>query len=296
MDDRFLAGVAGRATVGIGVSAAVEEIEQAGRQVPEFLVAQRPHRRPFDLLVAIDGIGDRLRAVLRRLMARRELRLAVKLHVVGEDGVALGEIGEAFGHPDLVALENAGIALDRLHQRAGFGLFGGRALAEAAAAQARAELVDVRGRRREIMLGDEIGVERQLAVHLLELGDHAGQRRDMLAVARDGGARRHRAVAAAGHDQPCAGADLDRLRLALRVPQLLVAAGRALRPVRHEVLGDGRTHQVEACDVIAQIGAEAGGDRLRDLDRSELDRGLPERALRERRHRNGLSLRGRESP
>ena len=96
-------------------------------------------------------------------MARRELCLAVKLHVVGENGVARREIGEAPRDPDLVALENTRIALDRLHQRAGFGLFGGRALAEAAAAQSRAELIDVRGRRREIMLGHEIGVHRQLA-------------------------------------------------------------------------------------------------------------------------------------
>ncbi len=184
--------------------------------------------------------------------------------------------------PDLVALENAGIALDRFHQRTGFGLFGGGTLAEAAAAEARAELVDGRGWRGEIMLGHEIGVERQLAVHLLELGDHAAQRRDMLAVARHGRARRHRAIAAAGHDQPGAGADLDRLRFTLRILQLLVAAGRALRPVRHEVLGDGCAHQVEACDVVAQIGTESGRDRFRDLDGSELDRGLPERTMHQR--------------
>ena len=52
LDDGFLAGVAGRAAVGIGVErgrAAVEEIQQAGRDMFETSVAQGPDRRPLDL-------------------------------------------------------------------------------------------------------------------------------------------------------------------------------------------------------------------------------------------------------
>jgi hypothetical protein len=55
-------------------------------------------------------------------------------------------IGKAPLCSDLVALENPGIALDRLHERAGFALFGSAALAEAAAAQPHPELIDRLGR------------------------------------------------------------------------------------------------------------------------------------------------------
>ena len=145
-----------------------------------------------------------MRAIRLRLVAGGKLRFAEMLDIVGEKGLALGEIGETACLPDLVALENSRITLDRFHQRAGLGLLGGRALAGAAAVQARAELIDVHGGRREIMLGKEIGIQRQIAVHLLEPGHDAGQRADMLAIARDRGARRHRTIAAAGHDQPLA--------------------------------------------------------------------------------------------
>jgi len=48
--------------------------------------------------------------------------------------------------PDLVALINPGIALDRLHERAGFTLFGGAALAEAAPlSPARSSSIDSAG-------------------------------------------------------------------------------------------------------------------------------------------------------
>ena len=62
------------------------------------------------------------------------------------NGLAWREIREPARHSDLVALKNPGIALDRLHERAGFALLGGAALAEAAAAQPSLELVDGLGR------------------------------------------------------------------------------------------------------------------------------------------------------
>ena len=97
-----------------------------------------------------------------------ELRVAEQQDIVGQDRLARREIGEAPRRPDLVALENARIALDRLHQRAGFALLGGRALAETAAGQSRPELVDAVGRRREIVLGEKIGVHRQIGFDPLE--------------------------------------------------------------------------------------------------------------------------------
>jgi hypothetical protein len=42
------------------------------------------------------------------------------------------------------------------------------------------------------------------------------------------------------------------------------------------MLHDSRAHKVEADDVIAQIGAKCGGDRLGDLDGCKLDAALSE--------------------
>src|SRR5215831_1548707 len=138
-----------------------------------------------------------------------KLRFAEKLDGVGRDGVARGEIDKAALHPDLVTLENAGVALDRLHERAGLTLLGRGALAETAAAQSRPELVDAEGRRREIVVGEKIGVHRQIDLDPLEPRNHAGQRAYMLAEARYRGSRRHGAVSAAGHDELAAFGDLD---------------------------------------------------------------------------------------
>ena len=54
----------------------------------------------------------------------------------------------------------------------------------------------------------------------------------------------------------------------------------------HVVLRDGRAHQVEADDVIAQIGAKFGRDRLRDFDGRKLDRALPNGMRAQRRDRD----------
>src|SRR5215510_2984674 len=105
-----------------------------------------------------------------------KLRFAEKLDVIGKKGVAGREIGEAALRPDLVTLEDTRVALDRLHERAGLALFGRGALSEAAAAQSGPELVDALGRRREIVVGEKIGVHRQIDLDPLEPRDHAGQR------------------------------------------------------------------------------------------------------------------------
>ena len=197
-----------------------------------------------------------MRIVRQRGMPVLKLRFAEKLDVIGRKGVAGGEIGKAALRPDLVTLENARIALDRFHQRAGLALLGCGALSEAAAAQSGPELVDAPGRRREIVLGEKIGVHRQIGLDPLEPRDHAGQRAYVFAEARYGGSRRHRAVSAAGHDELSALGNLDRRRRPARTLQLLAAAGGTLRAPRDVVLGDDRTSQVEACNVIAQIGAK----------------------------------------
>ena len=149
------------------------------------------------------------------------LRVAEQQDVVRPNGLAGREIGKAPRHPDLVALEDSGIALDRLHQRAGFALLGGAALAEAAAAPSRAQLMDRLGGPGEIMRGVEVGVERQVDFDPFELRHHAGERAHVLAVFRHRGPRRNAAVAAAGHDRLGAGGQHERHRLAARIAQLL---------------------------------------------------------------------------
>src|SRR4029077_19097265 len=116
-----------------------------------------------------------------------KLRFAEELNVIGVKGVAGSEIGKSARRPDLVPLENARIALDRLHQRAGLALLGRRALAEAAAAQSGPELIDALGGRREIVIGEKIGVHRQIDLDPLKPCNHASQRAYMLAEARHGG-------------------------------------------------------------------------------------------------------------
>ena len=159
-----------------------------------------------------NGAGARLRSLRIRLPSASwpGLRVAEQQDVVGRNGIARRKIREPPRHPDFVALKNSRIALDRLHQRAGFSLLGSGALAEAAAGQSRPELVDVLGRRREIVRRIEVGVQRQIGFDPLEPRDHAGEGAHMLAEACHRGPRRHGPVSAAGHDQLGAGAKLDR--------------------------------------------------------------------------------------
>src|SRR5215468_358780 len=229
LNDGFLAGVAGRATVGVRMEAAIKEVEQTGWKVFEALVAQRPDRRPLGPPRRIERLRNRMRIVRLLGIPVLKLRFAEKLNVIGVKGVAGSEIGKAARRPDLVTLENARIALDRLHQRAGLALLGRGALAEAAAAQSGPELVDALRRRREIVVGEKIGVHRQIDLDPLEPRNHAGQRAYMLAEARYRGSRRHGAVSAAGHDELAAFGDLDRRRRTARVLQFLAAAGLTLR-------------------------------------------------------------------
>src|SRR5258705_7029516 len=187
-----------------------------------------------------------------------KLRFAEKLDVIGKKGVTGSEIGKAaHRRPDLVTLENARIALDRLHQRAGLALLGRGALAEAAAAQSGPELIDALGRRGEIVMGEIIGVHRQIDLDPLEPADHPGQRAYMLAEARHGGPRRHGAISATGHAKLAAFGDLDWRRRPARTLQLLAAAGGTLWAPRDIMLGDDRTRQIETCNMITQIGAKA---------------------------------------
>src|SRR5262245_23920653 len=209
LNDGLLAGVAGRATVGVRMEAAIEEVEQAGWKVFETLVAQRPDRRPLGPHRGIERLRNRMRIVRLLGIPVLKLRFAEKLNVIGVKGVAGSEIGKAARRPDLVTLENARIALDRLHQRAGLALLSRGALAEAAAVQSGPELIDALGWRREIVVGEKIGVHRQIDLDPLEPRNHAGQRAYMFAEARYGGSRRHRAVSAAGHDELAAFGDLD---------------------------------------------------------------------------------------
>ena len=64
------------------------------------------------------------------LVTGLQLRIAKELDVIGQHRVARSEFREASFDSDFVALKDTRIALDRLHQRAGFALLGSAALAE----------------------------------------------------------------------------------------------------------------------------------------------------------------------
>jgi hypothetical protein len=127
-----------------------------------------------------------------------------------------------------------------------------------------------------------VGVHRQIGFDPLEACDHAGERAHMLSIARHRRPRRHGAVAAAGHHQLGARAERDRLGRPARVAQFLAAAGRALRALGDVMLDDGRAQQIVTDDVIVQLGAKAGRDRLGDFEGGKLDGAMPERVAGER--------------
>ena len=197
---------------------------------------------------------------------------------------------------DFVALKNPGIALDRLHERAGFPLLGSAAFAETAAAQSGPELIDRPRGRGKIMRGIIVGVHRHVGVDPFEQRNHAREGADVPAEARNRGARRNRPVSSARHDQLAAGAKLDRHGRAARVAPLLAAATRTLRAGCHVMLHDGRAQQIEADDVIAQFRGKVGGDRFRDFDGCKLNAVLSERVPGQRRNRNAAGLSAVEHP
>src|ERR1700732_5059747 len=185
---------------------------------------------------------------------------------------------------DLVALKNPGIAPERLHERAGFTLFGGAALAEAAAAQPYPELIDRLGWPRKIVRGMVVGVQGQIGFNPLETRDHTGQGAHVPAETGNRARRRNAAVSPALHNYLAACAKLNRHWRTAGIAQLLAAAARTLRAGRHVMLHDGRAQQIEADDVIAQFRAKIGGDRFRDLDGRKLNGTLAERVPGQRRN------------
>src|SRR5215813_293075 len=193
------------------------------------------------------------------------------------NGLAGGEVGKPPRLSDLVSLKNPGIPLDRLHERARFALLGGAALAEAAAAQACPELVDAHSGCRKIMGGEIVGVHGQVSVDPLDARYDAGERAHVLTEARDRRARGDAAIAAARHDELAASRKFERHRRTAWVTQLPAPTSRALRTRWHVMADNGRAQQVEAHDVIREIGAKVGGDRFCDLDRRKCRAALSNR-------------------
>src|SRR5262249_26526022 len=138
------------------------------------------------------------------------------------------------------ALKDSGVTLDRLHERAGFALLGGAALAKAATAQSGLEVVNGFGEPREIVRGKVIGVQGQVGFDPFEPRDYAGNRADVLAETGNSGPGRNGPISPAGHDELAARAKLDRHRGTAGVAQLLAAAGRTLRAGGDVMPDDGR--------------------------------------------------------
>ena len=156
------------------------------------------------------------------------LRVAEQQNFVWRNGITRREVDKPSRHPDLVAAKNAGVALDPFHERAGFPLLGSAALAKASGAQAGPQFIDGLGRRRKIVRGVVIGVERQIDVDALETRDDTGEGAHMLAKSCERLPRRNSPIAAACHQQLAAAGKLDRDRRALRVAQFFPATHRAL--------------------------------------------------------------------
>ena len=204
-------------------------------------------------------------------MVAPQLRVAEQHDIVWRNGVARREIREPPPCSDLVALKNSGIALDCLHERAGFALLGSAALAEAAAAQSRSEFVDGLGGSRKIVRRIIVGVQRQINFDRFKPRYYAGQRAHKLFETGHRSPRRNRPISPTRHNQLRAGGKLNRQRCTPRIAQLLIAARGTLRAGRQVMFHDSRAQQIEADDVIAQWCAEIGGDRFRDLDGRKLD-------------------------
>ena len=205
--------------------------------------------------------------------ATRDVRVvcrAEQKNVVGRDRVAAREVREPPFGPDLVAAEYPAMALDRLHQRAGFALLRRRAFAVAVREQRNPRRIDDVRPGRKAVPGVKAAIERQRAPDPLELRDDTGQRADVPAIARKRLRRRNRSIAAAGRDVPSAGAQPGRCRAARGIAQLAAAASRALRPCLGIMARDRGAQQIETDDITVQVmvqvmmqaGAEAAGDRL----------------------------------
>src|SRR6516225_4063830 len=167
----------------------------------------------------------------------------------------------AAGRPDLVALEYPAIAFEGFHQRACFALFRGAALAVAIDNEPGLPRIESFGTGRKTVSCQEAEIQRLLALDPLKLRHDSGQRAYVLSNASDRLRRRHCAMAATGRNSRSTNTEPDRCRRAQRVPQGPVTASGALRPCCHIVPVERRTQQVQADDMLVQVGAEAADNR-----------------------------------
>src|SRR5262249_26053797 len=91
-------------------------------------------------------------------------------------------------------------------------------------------------------------------------------------------------------DQIGASRKRDRHWRAARIAQLFLTAARTLRSGSHAMLGNCRPQEIETENVIAQIGAKVAGNSFGNLKRRELDPGLSEGSVGERRNYNAARL------
>src|SRR6516165_6696265 len=160
------------------------------------------------------------------------LRVTEQQHVIGKNGFSWRKVREPPLHPDLIALKDPGLALDRLHECACLTLLGRAAFAKASAAEPGAQLVHRLRAPGEIVGGKIVRVERKVRLDALEPRDHAGERAHVFSEARNRGRRGNAPISAARHQELAGSAELERHRRAAWVTQRLAAASRALRAAR----------------------------------------------------------------
>ncbi len=182
------------------------------------------------------------------------------------------------------------MAFDGLHQGAGLGLVRGTAFAVAVADYLDLQRIDSLGTRRKAVSCEKAEIQRLLAFDPFKLRHDAGQRAYVLSKASDGLRWRYRAIAVARHNGLAADAEPDRRRSAIGIPHVLAAARRALRPGSHIMSDDRRAQQIEADDIVVQVGAKAAGNGLGDLGRRQPDRAWREQIFAERRRDHAGSV------
>src|SRR3990167_10106375 len=190
---------------------AVSVIAASRGQVAKALLRQRPRRRPLPRPFGVEGFRLILVAVMLPVPidAIAELIVAEQQVVVGMDG-RLADVDHAAQTARVIALEEAGIAFERLADRAGLGLGVCLALAARPHAERGAEEGHVFDHHREVVAGavDAFDVVALLAKRC-ELPDHAGDRADVVLKTPDGLFRRYRAMSGLGRKGASAGLERD---------------------------------------------------------------------------------------
>ena len=286
LEDRLLQRVAGRAAVRVRRAIDGFAVERRGviqhrcRQPSAAPGRQGPHRRPVDLGVGVEALRDVVEPHPPGvdLVGAFVLPVAEILDGVGVDRLAVGKIREAGAAADLVAVEDSGIALDRLAQRARLGLFGRGALARTPGPQTVAQHMHAVALQGEIAarppdMEPRVG----LVADARQFGHDAAYGVDQMAEFAHRLRRPRRTQAAAVADGIRVRPEAQRRRRAVGTMEAFLPADGALRTPHRLVAGGVKAEGIERADVVAKHRRVAQDDPPGDLDGGEAEDGAGDR-------------------